>query len=159
MGFRLQGFRVDHVGLVYRSGSEEEQGQRWTLGWDQSDDMRQGFSLQTLESHVSRPCPALVSVLKDGGRIPFWWLISSEKSCQDYLDFHRAARKTLLEQATLGAGGPPTPPRCTRGIFYETVLCARANASAADLPLLGYGLLWWPRPGGLAQLGKGTAER
>ncbi|CAE6966910.1 unnamed protein product [Symbiodinium sp. CCMP2592] len=47
-----------------------------------------GYGLALRESPDTAPCPALVSVLKD------------------YLDFHRAARKTLLEQATLGAGGP-----------------------------------------------------
>ncbi|CAE7407608.1 unnamed protein product [Symbiodinium natans] len=47
-----------------------------------------GFGLALRESPETAPCPQLVAVLKD------------------YLDFHRAARKTLLEQATLGTGGP-----------------------------------------------------
>ncbi|CAE7668586.1 unnamed protein product [Symbiodinium necroappetens] len=62
-----------------------------------------------------------------------------------------------LPGAGFGLEGLPRLPPCSKEDAPGTsdLGCGRANASAADLPLLGYGLLWWPRrssewtPGGV----------
>ena len=58
-------------------------------------------------------------------------------ACQDYLEFHRAARKTLLEQATMGTGGSFCPwHRCIQHGWLPTVSIWTVSLSFHDVQQL-----------------------